>query len=167
MKRLLLVAFLNGDIWIRDGRKWSCWIYLLETSHCEWVACTWVSSPVWSCYRLNHSLKRVHSMFLYITLFSAVGFEVAGTMLLPITHNFSKPFPSALLLLAYGLSFYLLSLVTGKLPLSVIYATWAGLGVFSVAILSSIFYKQALNWQSVAGLFLIVVGVTIVNIYKT
>ena len=57
-------------------------------------------------------------MFLYITLFSAVGFEVAGTMLLPLTHSFSKPFPSALLLLAYGLSFYLLSLVTGKLPLS-------------------------------------------------
>ena len=56
-------------------------------------------------------------MFIYITLFSAVGFEVAGTMLLPLTHNFSKPFPSALLLLAYGLSFYLLSLVTGKLPL--------------------------------------------------
>lgn len=106
-------------------------------------------------------------MFLYITLFSAVGFEVAGTMLLPLTHNFSKPFPSALLLLAYGLSFYLLSLVTEKLPLSAIYATWAGLGVFSVAILSSIFYKQALNWQSVAGLFLIVVGVTIVNIYRT
>ena len=77
---------------------------------------------------------------------------------LTLTHN---------LLLAYGLSFYLLSLVTEKLPLSAIYATWAGLGVFSVAILSSIFYKQALNWQSVAGLFLIVVGVTIVNIYKT
>ena len=48
-------------------------------------------------------------------------------------------------------------MVTEKLPLSVIYASWAGLGVFSVAILSSIFYKQALNWQSVAGLFLIVV----------
>ncbi|MAJ54827.1 MAG: QacE family quaternary ammonium compound efflux SMR transporter, partial [Gammaproteobacteria bacterium TMED107] len=54
-----------------------------------------------------------------------------------------------------------------KLPLSVIYASWAGLGVFSVSILSSIFYQQALNWQSVAGLFLIVVGVTIVNVYKT
>ena len=106
-------------------------------------------------------------MALYFTLFIAVGFEVAGTMLLPQTQNFSKPLPSTLLLLFYGFSFYLLATVTGKLPLSVIYASWAGLGVFSVAILSSIFYKQALNWQSVAGLFLIVVGVTIVNVYKT
>lgn len=106
-------------------------------------------------------------MVLYTTLFAAVGFEVAGTMLLPLTQNFSKPLPSTLLLLCYGLSFYLLALVTGKLPLSVIYASWAGLGVFSVAVLSSIFYRQALNWQSAAGLLMIVVGVTIVNVYRT
>ena len=105
-------------------------------------------------------------MVIYITLFAAVGYEVAGTMLLPLTQNFSKPLPSTLLLLFYLFSFYLLSLVTGKLPLSVIYASWAGLGVFSVEILSSVFYKQALNWQSVAGLLLIVVGVTLVNVFK-
>ena len=35
-----------------------------------------------------------------------------------------------------------------------------------VAILSYFFYKQALNWQTIFGLFLIVIGVTIVNIYK-
>ena len=126
-----------------------------------------LSSELVCCYRLNHPINRNNRMVLYITLFAAVGFEVAGTMLLPLTQNFSKPLPSILLLLFYGFSFYLLALVTGKLPLSVIYASWAGLGVFSVAILSSIFYKQALNWQSVAGLFLIVVGVTIVNVYKT
>ena len=97
-------------------------------------------------------------MVIYITLFAAVGFEVAGTMLLPLTQNFSKPLPSTLLLLFYLFSF-MLSLVTGKLPLSVIYASWAGLGVFSVAILSRDLW-EALNWQSVAGLLLIVVGVT-------
>ena len=105
-------------------------------------------------------------MIVYVALLAAVGFEVAGTMLLPLTQNFSKPLPSLFLLLFYGVSFYLLAVVTNKLPLSVIYASWAGLGVFSVAILSSFFYKQALNWQSVAGLFFIVVGVTIVNIYR-
>ncbi len=52
-------------------------------------------------------------MFLYITLFSAVGFEVQVRCSFPNSY-FSKPFPSALLLLAYGLSFYLLSLVTGN-----------------------------------------------------
>ena len=44
------------------------------------------------CYRLNHPIKRNIRMVLYITLFAAVGFEVAGTMLLPLTQNFQNPY---------------------------------------------------------------------------
>jgi len=99
-------------------------------------------------------------------LFAAIAFEVLGTMLLPASQNFSKLLPTTILLISYGLSFYLLALISQKLPLAIIYASWAGLGVFSVALLSTIFYKQALNWQTISGLFLIVIGVTIVNIYR-
>jgi len=105
-------------------------------------------------------------MSSYLILFGAIAFEVLGTMLLPASNNFTKPIPTIVLLLAYGLSFYCLALVSQKLPLSVVYASWAGLGVFSVAILSYFFYKQALSWQAVLGLFLIVIGVTLVNTYK-
>ena len=103
----------------------------------------------------------------YLILFGAIAFEVLGTMLLPASNNFTKPVPTLILLVAYGFSFYSLALVSQKLPLSVVYASWAGLGVFSVALLSYFFYKQTLNWQMILGLFLIVLGVTIVNIYKT
>ncbi len=88
-------------------------------------------------------------------------------MLLPASNNFEKPIPTAILLFSYGISFYFLAQVSQKLPLSIVYASWAGLGVFSVALLSYVFYKQSLNWQTTFGLFLIVVGVTIVNVYKT
>lgn len=103
----------------------------------------------------------------YIVLFLAIIFEVIGTVLLPISQNFTKLLPSSILLFSYGISFYFLAVVTQKLPLSIVYATWSGMGVFTVALLSYIFYKQTLNWQSIVGLFLIVVGVTIVNIYKS
>ena len=103
----------------------------------------------------------------YIVLFLAIIFEVIGTMLLPVSQNFTKLLPSSILLFSYGISFYFLAIVTQKLPLSVVYATWSGMGVFTVALLSYIFYKQTLSWQSIVGLFLIVVGVTIVNIYKS
>jgi len=103
----------------------------------------------------------------HIFLFLAIIFEVMGTMLLPASQNFTKLLPSSILLFSYGISFYLLAVVTQKLPLSIVYATWSGMGVFTVALLSYIFYKQTLNWQSIVGLFLIVVGVTIVNIYKS
>ena len=105
-------------------------------------------------------------MSSYLILFGAIAFEVLGTMLLPASNNFTKPIPTIVLLGAYGTSFYFLALVSQKLPLSVVYASWAGLGVFSVAILSYFFYKQALNWQAILGLFLIVIGVTLVNVYK-
>ena len=99
-------------------------------------------------------------------LFAAIAFEVLGTMLLPASQNFSKLLPTTILLISYGSSFYLLALLSQKLPLAIIYASWAGLGVFSVALLSAIIYNQALNWQTISGLFLIVIGVTVVNIYR-
>ena len=99
-------------------------------------------------------------------LFAAIAFEVLGTMLLPISNNFTKLIPTTILMIAYGISFYLLSILSQKLPLSILYAAWSGIGVFSIALLSYFFYKQVLNWQTIIGLFLIVIGVTIVNIYK-
>ena len=103
-------------------------------------------------------------MNLYLILLEAIALEGLGTILLPASQNFTKAFPSIVLL--YGISFYLLSFLSQKLSLAIIYASWAGMGVFSIALLSYIFYNQTLNWQSIIGLFLIVVGVTIVNVYK-
>ena len=90
-------------------------------------------------------------------LFFAIALEVLGTMLLPASQNFTKPLPTSILLVSYGDSFYFLALVSQKLPLAVIYASWAGLGVFSVALLSYFFYKQALNWHTNIGLLLIII----------
>ena len=106
-------------------------------------------------------------MNVYFILFTAILFEVCGTMLLPISQNFTKIFPTIVVFLSYGLSFYMLAIVSQKLPLSIVYASWSGVGIFTIAILSYIFYKQSLNWQTITGLFLIVVGVTIVNVFKT
>ncbi|MFL2548153.1 MAG: DMT family transporter [Gammaproteobacteria bacterium] len=102
----------------------------------------------------------------YLLLFVAIGLEVLGTMLLPATQSFTKLLPSTVSAVSYMLSVSLLAVLAQKLPLAVIYSSWAGLGVFSVALLSYIFYKQTLNWQTIAGLFLIVLGVTIVNMFK-
>jgi len=105
-------------------------------------------------------------MNIYITLFAAVALEVLGTMLLPVTKSFTKMLPSIVVVLSYGISIYFLAILSQKLSLAIIYASWAGLGVFSVTFLSYIFFKQTLNWQTILGLFLIVLGVIIVNLYK-
>ena len=74
-------------------------------------------------------------MNTYFLLFFAIILEVFGTMLLPASQNFTKIAPTSALIIAYGLSFYFLAAVSQKLPLSIVYASWSGVGIFSIAIL--------------------------------
>ena len=102
----------------------------------------------------------------YIFLVGAIFCEVAGTMLLPVSQNFTKLVPTFLLSIFYLTAFYLLTFVVNKLPIAIVYATWSGLGVFTIALLGYIFFKQTLSWQAVLGLFLIVIGVVLVNVFS-
>jgi multidrug transporter EmrE-like cation transporter len=99
----------------------------------------------------------------YLFLIGAILCEVAGTMLLPFSQNFTKLIPTTLLTIFYLTAFYLLTFVVNKLPIAIVYATWSGLGIFTIAILGYIFFKQTLAWQAIVGMFLIVVGVVLVN----
>ena len=101
----------------------------------------------------------------YIFLFGAIFCEVAGTMLLPVSKNFTKLIPTLSLAIFYLVAFYLLTFVVNKLPIAIVYATWSGLGIFTIALLGYIFFKQTLSWQAILGLFLIVIGVILVNAY--
>ena len=103
----------------------------------------------------------------YLFLFGAIFCEVGGTMLLPVTQNFTKLIPTTILTICYLSAFYLLTFVVSKLPIAIVYATWSGLGVFTIAILGYIFFKQNLSWQAVFGLFLIVIGVVLVNSFSS
>ena len=87
----------------------------------------------------------------YFFLSIAIFCEVAGTMLLPVSQNFTKIIPTVCLTLFYLISFYLMTFVMDKLPIAIVYATWSGLGVFTIAILGYFFFKQSLAWQAIAG----------------
>ena len=91
----------------------------------------------------------------YLFLVGAIFCEVAGTMLLPVSQNFTKILPTFALAAFYLTAFYLLTFVVNKLPIAIVYATWSGLGIFTIAILGYIFFRQTLAWQSILGLFLI------------
>ncbi len=101
----------------------------------------------------------------YIFLIGAIFFEVAGTMLLPVSQNFTKLIPTVALSIFYFCSFYLLTFVVTKLPIAIVYASWSGLGIFTTAILGYLIFNQSLSWQAISGLFLIVVGVILVNAF--
>ena len=104
-------------------------------------------------------------MTKYLFLMCAIVLEVAGKMMLPLTNNFSKLFPTVSLGVFYLGSFYLLTFAIKLIPLSVVYASWSGVGVFLVAILSYFFYGDVLKWPAILGLCFIVVGVMLVNLF--
>ena len=56
----------------------------------------------------------------YFILLIAIFCEVAGTMLLPVTQNFSKVIPTLGLTIFYLVSFYLMTFVMDKLPIAIV-----------------------------------------------
>ena len=103
----------------------------------------------------------------YIFMFVAIFCEVAGTLLLPSTQNFTRPIPTVVAATCYLTALYCLTHVLHKIPIAIVYATWSGLGIFTIAIFGYFFFKQSLSWQAIVGLFLIVTGVVLVNTFTS
>jgi small multidrug resistance pump len=103
----------------------------------------------------------------YIFMFVAIFCEVAGTLLLPSTQNFTKIIPTSVAAACYLSALYCLTHVLHKIPIAIVYATWSGLGIFTIAIFGYILFKQILSWQAILGLFLIVIGVVLVNSFSS
>ena len=103
----------------------------------------------------------------YLFLFGAIFCEVAGTMLLPVIQNFTKFIPTTIMAVCYLSALYFLTHVLDKIPIAVVYATWSGLGIFTIAIFGYVFFKQSLSWQVILGLFFIIVGVVLVNSFSS
>jgi small multidrug resistance pump len=102
----------------------------------------------------------------WLTLFIAILAEVTATSTLKATEGFTKIIPSAIVLLGYGTSFYFLSLTLKTMPVGIAYAVWSGVGVTLICIIGYIFYRQQLNAASIIGIFLIIVGIIIINVFS-
>ena len=74
----------------------------------------------------------------YVYLFLAIAFEVTGTLMLPISKNFTKPIPSIIIIALYILSTYLMTFTLDYFPLGIVYAIWSALGIAVVAIMKSV-----------------------------
>ena len=66
-------------------------------------------------------------MSAYLSLLGAIVFEVAGTLMLPLTKEFSEKLPTVIMSICYFASFYFLTLALRAIPLAIVYACWSGL----------------------------------------
>ncbi len=99
-----------------------------------------------------------------VLLMAAIGIEVVSTTLLPKADGFTDPLWSGAVLVGYGVSIWLLTLVVRTVPVSVAYAIWAGVGTALVAVAGYAFLGEPLGWLKVLFLALIVAGVLGLNL---
>jgi len=102
----------------------------------------------------------------YIYLAIAIVTEVAATSALKASEEFTKLIPSLIVIVGYGVAFYLLTLVLRTIPVGITYAVWAGLGIVLVALVGAILYKQIPDIPAVIGMGLICSGVVIINVFS-
>lgn len=101
----------------------------------------------------------------YLLLTLAILSEVVATVSLKLAEGFSKPLPSILVVVGYAAAFIALSqtLKLG-LPVGMVYAIWAGVGVALVAIIGATFLGEGMTLLQLGGLILIIGGVTALNL---
>ena len=95
----------------------------------------------------------------------AISAEVGATAALPRANGFRDPGWTALVLVGYGVSIWLLTLVVRHMSVSVAYATWAGVGTAAIAVIGVLLLGESWDLTKVAALALIVVGVVLLNLH--
>jgi len=101
-----------------------------------------------------------------IIFFFAVLSEVIATAALKLSEGFTKLVPSIVVVVGYGLSFYLLSLSLKVLPIGLAYALWSGIGIVLTVIAGILLWREPLDWARGIGIFLIMLGIAIINLFS-
>ena len=101
-----------------------------------------------------------------IIFFFAVLSEVTATTALKFSEGFTRLGLSIVVVLGYGVSFYLLSLSLKVIPIGVAYALWSGIGIVLTVIAGMILWREPLDWARVVGIALIIGGILVINMFS-
>jgi small multidrug resistance pump len=102
----------------------------------------------------------------WIFLSVAIVSEVIATSALKATGEFTKLWPSVIVVIGYLSAFYFLTLTLRTIPIGIAYAIWSGVGVALITLVGWLFYKQTLDMPAFIGITLIVAGVVVLNVFS-
>lgn len=102
----------------------------------------------------------------WIFLSIAIVAEVIATSALKASDGFSRPLPTLVMAIGYGIAFYLLALTLRTIPVGIAYAIWSGAGIVLITAVAWLLYGQKLDWPAVLGMALIVAGVVVLNVFS-
>jgi small multidrug resistance pump len=103
----------------------------------------------------------------YVVLFASIVCEIVGTSALHASQTFTRPGPSAIVVVCYALAILGLAITFRTIPMGIAYAIWSGLGIVLISSVGWLLFGQRLDAPALVGLGLIVAGVVIVNASDT
>ena len=103
---------------------------------------------------------------VYLLLICAIAAETVGTTALQASQQFTRPLPSVVVVIAYGISFYLLALTLRTMPVGVVYAIWSGLGIVFIAAIGYVVFGQKLDLPAILGTGLILAGIVVIQLFS-
>ncbi len=99
----------------------------------------------------------------YFHLALAIAFEILGTSALKHAQQFTRLWPSLLVVACYSLAFYQLSLSLRGIPIGIAYAIWSGVGIVCIALVQWLWFREPLDGPALVGIALILIGVVVIN----
>lgn len=102
----------------------------------------------------------------YIYLLIAIVAEVIATSLLKASAEFTRFWPSVVVVTGYCASFYFLTLAMRTIPVGISYAIWSGLGIVLITGTAALAYKQIPDLPALLGMGLIVAGVIVIQLFS-
>ena len=102
----------------------------------------------------------------YLYLAIAVAFETIGTSAMQASQQFTRLWPSVLVIIGYAISFYFMALTLRYMPVGIVYALWSGLGIILIALIGYSIFGQKLDLPAIAGLGLIIAGIVVIQLFS-
>jgi len=102
----------------------------------------------------------------YVYLGLAIVAEVIATSTLKASEEFTRLWPSLIVIAGYGAAFYFMTLTLRTIPVGITYAIWSGLGIVLVAAVAAVWYKQIPDVAAMLGMGLIIAGVVVIQAFS-
>jgi len=103
----------------------------------------------------------------WLAIAIAIVAEVMATTALKASQEFTRLWPSLLVILGYGTAFYFMTISLRVLPVGIMYAIWSGVGIVLISLLGWLVYRQTLDAPAMVGMGLIISGVIVINVFSS
>lgn len=102
----------------------------------------------------------------WLAIAIAIAAEVTATTVLKASNEFTRLWPSLIVVAGYGTAFYFMTISMRVLPVGIMYAIWSGSGMILISILGWLVYRQSLDAPAMIGMGLIITGVIVINVFS-